>query len=234
MDELEELEARLAALKAERGYLLPHHGLMATFAPDLLEAYGAAYRAMTLTDRVLSPHEKEFVWLTILIATDEAEATHHVAKFYAAGGTDREVEAVVRLTALVRGAAAYRFVTDAWQRHLNTWDGAAAERAAGIAVAAEFGVAPGLVLLADAAMRVCLDDWDGLGRALVDLSAAGVEEAKIAEALSLTMFPGSVPRFVRAAGVWLTLIREGKVAASPRTRAWAALSGQGGYDEAAS
>jgi hypothetical protein len=46
------------------------------------------------------------------------------------------------------------------------------------------------------------------------------------------MFPGSIPRFVEACGVWRALIADGRVAASERYRAWAALTGQGGFDEA--
>ena len=86
-------DSRTRCLRSERGSLLPHHGLLAVAAPDLLEAYGASYPAMRLTERRLSPFEKEFVWLAILVATDEAEATHHLAKFSVAGGTSREIEA---------------------------------------------------------------------------------------------------------------------------------------------
>jgi hypothetical protein len=46
------------------------------------------------------------------------------------------------------------------------------------------------------------------------------------------MFPGSVPHYVEAAKVWMNLIREGQVQASPAFAAWARMSGQGGYDEA--
>jgi hypothetical protein len=46
------------------------------------------------------------------------------------------------------------------------------------------------------------------------------------------MFPGSVPYFVEAARIWLELIRTGRVKPSEALAAWAALDGQGGYDEA--
>ena len=58
----------LSGIRAKRGYLLPHHGLMAITAPALLDAYDAAYTQMTLNDRVLDHHDREFVWLAILIA----------------------------------------------------------------------------------------------------------------------------------------------------------------------
>ena len=57
-------------------------------------------------------------------------------------------------------------------------------------------------------------------------------EQKCEEAITLAMFPGSIPRFVEACGVWRALIADGRVAASERYRAWAALTGQGGFDEA--
>lgn len=231
MTQPDDLTARLHAIKAERGYLLPHHGLMAVSAPDMLEAYAATYRCMTLTDRVLSAFQKEFIWLAILIATDENEATHHIAKFYAAGGTDRQVSAVARLVAQIRGAGAFSFVSDYWQAHLPWWDGRAEQRAAREAIAAEYGVEPWLLALADMTARVCLDQHQALGWAIEDAYPAG--EDRIAEALMLTMFPASVPRYVRAAEVWLKLIRAGRVPASAPYLAWAQLTGQGGFDEAA-
>ena len=36
-----EVEASLAELKTKRGYLLPHHGLLAISSPALLTAYDA-------------------------------------------------------------------------------------------------------------------------------------------------------------------------------------------------
>lgn len=224
---------RLAAVRAERGYLLPHHGLLAVAAPDLLAAYAETYRAMTLRQRTLDDHAKEFVWLTILVATDEAEATHHLAKFAAAGGTAAGIEAAVRLTAIARGSEAYRFVDVAWQPHLPAWNGRRSQAEARADVARVLAVDPHLVVLADAATRVCLGQWRELGWAIEDAYAAGVAEAALAEALMLTMFPAGVPSFVKASAVWLDLIRAGTVAASPAFRAWAEIGGQGGYDEAA-
>ncbi len=55
---------------------------------------------------------------------------------------------------------------------------------------------------------------------------------ELAEAFSIAMFPGSVPNYVEAARVWRELIAADSVPASDVFRKWAALSGQGGYDEA--
>jgi alkylhydroperoxidase/carboxymuconolactone decarboxylase family protein YurZ len=226
-----EIAARLQAVRAKRGYLLPHHGLLAITSPAMLAAYDNAYTELALAPRILSGHDREFVWLAILIATDEALATHHIAKFFAAGGTMAEVEAVLRLTAWALGARAYGFVAAHWLPHLAGFDVAGAYAAA---LAANAGpVPPRLAIPAAASVHAARGDWLLLEHAIIEAYGQNVPEMELAEALSLVMFPGSVPRFVEAAGVWLRLIREGRVTPSPVFAAWAALEGQGGFDEAA-
>jgi alkylhydroperoxidase/carboxymuconolactone decarboxylase family protein YurZ len=214
-------------VRDKRGFLLPHHGLMALTAPALLEAYDAAYTALALDERVLSRHDREFVWLAILIATDEAIATHHIAKFREAGGTDGEVRAALAVAATACGFRAYRFVDTHWRAHLPTVD---LEAAWGQTLArAGEGAEPRLVELAAAAVHACRAEWTGLAWQIRAAYASSVPEADLAEALSLMMFPGSVPHFVEAARVWRELILAGEVAASAPFRAWAELSGQEGH-----
>lgn len=231
-DPLAELTGRLEGIKAERGYLLPHHGLLAVSAPDLLDAYAETYRAMTLSKRKLTDFQKEFLWLGILVATDEAEATHHLAKYEKAGGTSTGLEAAVRLTATLRGAQAYRFVEEAWRMHLPEWNSRRSQREARETIASSFGCDPALLVMADATIRICLDQFEELAWAIEDAYELGIEEDLLADAMILTLFPASVPNFVRASAVWLDLIRAGRVNASPRYRAWAEIGGQGGFDEA--
>lgn len=229
MTEDEEIEARLRAVRAKRGFLLPHHGLLAITSQKMLDAYDAAYTELALAPRVLSPHDREFVWLAILIATDEALATHHIAKFLAAGGTGAEVAVAIRLTAWALGARAYDFVQAHWVRHLPGLDIVASYRD-GLLRNAE-PVAPRIAIPAAASVHGARGDWWLLRQAILLAYAQAVPEQELAEAISLMMFPGSVPRFVEAAGVWLTLIREGQVTPSPIFAAWARLQGQGGFDE---
>lgn len=226
----EELARRLEAVRAKRGYLLPHHGLMAVAAPRLLEAYDRTYAALALDDRTLSRHDREYVWFAILIATDEAIATHHIPKFRDAGGTDAGIAQVLGVAAFALGVRAHRFVADHWLPHLPGFDPRAEYRAGLVRVAG--GGEMRLPLLAAAAVHVCEADWTALAWAIEDAYAAGVPEDDLAEALSLAMFPGSVPHFVEACRVWRELIAQGRVAAGPRYRVWAELSGQGGWDEA--
>ena len=221
---LTELEQSLQAVRAKRGYLLPHHGLLAMAFPDLLAGYDAAYSAMALADRVLSHHDREFVWLAVLGATDESVATHHIAKLRAAGGTDDTIGAAFAACAGALGAAAYDFAARDWSGALQPWDPKAAYLA-GVRRLAPLR----LVHLAQCAVHVCTARWRLLGWQLEAAYADGVPEDEIAEALTLAMFPGSVPRFVKACGVWQGLIVDGTLPASARYASWANLSGQTGF-----
>ncbi|WP_417718927.1 carboxymuconolactone decarboxylase family protein [Salipiger sp.] len=221
------LEDDLAALKAKRGYLLPHHGLLAMTAPNLLAGYDAAYTALALEDRVLSHHDRECVWLAILIATDEDIATHHIVKFHKAGGTAGEAAAMLRLTATVCGFRAYRFTQRHWAAHLPGVD-IPAEWGRTVTAAGQ-GADPALVHLAACAVQVCRGDQEGLRWQLRDAYAAGVDETALSEALSLTMFPASVPYFVTAAKIWREMIRAGELDATEPFLTWAHFPGQGGH-----
>jgi alkylhydroperoxidase/carboxymuconolactone decarboxylase family protein YurZ len=82
------------------------------------------------------------------------------------------------------------------------------------------------------AVHTCVGNWRALGWQIRAAYAAGTEEIMLAEALSLAMFPGSIPHYVRAADVWRQLILSKDVEASEPFQQWASLSGQGGFDEA--
>jgi alkylhydroperoxidase/carboxymuconolactone decarboxylase family protein YurZ len=219
-----ELERRLEAVRAKRGYLLPHHGLLALAFPDLLAGYDAAYSAMALADRILSHHDREFVWIAVLGATDEKLATHHIAKLRAAGGTGETLGQAFAACAGAIGAAAYDFAQRDWAAPLTPWQ----PKAAYIEGVRQLQPVR-LVHLAQCAVHVCRAQWRVLGWQLEAAYGDGVPEDEIAEALTLAMFPGSVPRFVTACGVWRGLIADGTLPASARYQTWARLSGQDGF-----
>jgi alkylhydroperoxidase/carboxymuconolactone decarboxylase family protein YurZ len=222
-------QARLAAVRAKRGYLLPHHGLLAVAAPDLLDAYDQAYTALALTPRRLTAHDKEFVWLAVLVATDEAIATHHIRKFRDAGGTADEIQAALRLAAVARAAPAFAFVDEHWAAAIPEFAREDAYRGAIADALGPFLLPPRLAEMTLAAVQTCRAAWWEVGVHIRAAYAAKVVEEELAEAIAITMFPGSVPYFVEACGVWQKLIASGAVAASPAFRAWAAID-QGGFD----
>jgi alkylhydroperoxidase/carboxymuconolactone decarboxylase family protein YurZ len=231
LPDAEEVARRLDAVRAKRGYLLAHHGLLAIAAPGLLAGYDAAYTALTLTPRSLHERPKEFVWLGVLVACDEAIATHHIAKFRAAGGTDAEIELAVRLAAFAAGAPRFAFAADHWQRHLPAYDRARAYRAALDALTAGAAVPRGWIEMAMVAIHTTRKGWWELAEHIRGAYAAGVKEDELAEALSYAMFPGSIPNFVDACAVWQGMIARGEVPASPAFALWgAAAAEQRGFD----
>ena len=225
-----DLAEYLLDIRNKRGYLLPHHGLMAVSMPKLLEAYDALYTELTLVDRVLTKHEHEYVWMAILIASKEAIGTHHIPRYTGAGGNAREFAEILAITSLAMGSSSYRFVREHWQEHLADVAPEDAYREAFRQAAGESDI--GVAHMAAAAVLTTLGDWDGLEWQLRAAYADGVDEKGLAEALSLTMFPGGVPNFVEGADVWRKLVVSGDVEASAEFRVWAELSGQGGYNEA--
>ena len=227
----EELADELAKIRAKRGYLLPHHGLMAVSMPDLLEAYDALYTRITLTPRTLNRHQHEFVWMAVLIARHEALGTHHIPRYLEAGGTNRELANVVAIAALSKGVGCYQFVDERWIPHLPEFDAEASYRSAFEQAAGDVPLP--LAHMAAAAVHLCTGNWGALAWQIKAAYAVQADEAGLAEALSLAMFPGSVPNFVNAAGVWRQLIVDGEVNATEVFGAWARLTGQGGFDEAA-
>jgi alkylhydroperoxidase/carboxymuconolactone decarboxylase family protein YurZ len=226
---VQSLERRLAAVQAKRGYLLPHHGLLAITSPSLLAAYDQAYTALALEMKTLSVRDRELVWLAVLIATDEVVASHHIPKFLQGGGTVAEFEAVLRLTAVLKGSTAFEFVHAHWEPHVPGFDTVRAYRTAVEASAAPLSARD--AWLCACSVHAACGRFEWLRQALMAAYARQVAEADLAEALSIMMFPGSVPHFVEAARTWLELIRDAHVQASPAFATWAALPGQGGYDE---
>jgi alkylhydroperoxidase/carboxymuconolactone decarboxylase family protein YurZ len=227
----DEVRARLEGLRAARGYLLPHHGALAASAPDLHDAYGAMYAALTLTERHLEPFEKEFVWLVLLVALREAIGTHHLDLFRKTGGTEEQAQTAFRLAGYAGAAEAFAFVQRHWQDWFPETDAHTAYLD-GVRRLQGGSVGPGVVDLALAAMHAALGQGWGVAAHIRSAYAAGVAEDKLVEALALIIWPAGVNRFVEACTIWHELMTSGHVVPSPRFRAWAEMPGQGAFSPA--
>ncbi|MFC0385531.1 carboxymuconolactone decarboxylase family protein [Muricoccus vinaceus] len=217
----------LLSLRDSRGYVLPHRGLMAAALPELHAAYGAMYRALTVQQGQMPPLERECVWLAILVSCDEPVGTHHLALFRQHGGDDQMAAALFRQTAWAIGAEAHAFLPRSWGPHFPGLDAAALFRDGAAALATD-GVLPDttarLLRLAVLAARGNL--W-ALGVELEAAYAAGLDERRMAEAVSLIIWPRGVNPFVRAADTWLALLRSGRVRPGAAFAAWAEAGEQG-------
>jgi len=220
----DEARAQLKNLKAKRGYLLPHHGLLALTAPKLLGAYDDTYTALTLDSRTLENRVKEIIWVAILVATNEGIAVHHLRRLTEAGGSEEEATVAIRLAAFGRTAPAFKFVEDHWQKNLTTYDRATAYTTALDALCVGQPLEAQVIEMTMAAVHTCLYQHWELALHIRRAYEIGVSELALAEAISLTMFPASVPYFVEACGVWRKLIKEGQIPASENLRAWAEIT----------
>jgi alkylhydroperoxidase/carboxymuconolactone decarboxylase family protein YurZ len=227
----DEVRQRLDAFRKHRGYLMAHQGVMAAALPELQDAYGPFYKVLTLDEHHLTALEREFVWLALLIAAREHIGTHHVDLFYQSGGTEAQAEAAFRIAAWTAGVSAYTFLDAHWQRYFPAVDAHRAYNDGARALLAECNdVTPAMAHLALATVHAARRDAWGTAAEIVACYAAGVAEPKLAEALSLALWPCGVNAFLAASEVWLALIRDGKVHPSAPFRAWAETPGQDGFD----
>ena len=230
---VEEVENALAAVRAKRGYLLPHHGLLAVSAPGLLAAYDATYTEMTLKPRAMTEREKEIVWMIVLVSTQEAIATHHIDRLIKGGGKIEDVSSALALSAWAEGADMHRFVGDHWGPHLADYEAVESYRSGLAKLLEGTGIERWIAEIGLAAAHQCHRRWEWVAEHIRGAYREGASEDALAEGLSLAMFPGGVPNFVDACDLWRELISKGEVEASPPYAAWARLTGQGGFDEAA-
>ena len=162
----------------------------------------------------------------------EGLATHHIQKFRDAGGSEANLQLAFRLAGGARSSDCFAFVANEWSGHFADFDREAAYREGLKDLTARAEIESGLVEMAMAAAHTCKRAWTELAWHIRGAYAERVDEYELAEAISYAMFPGSIPNFVDACGVWLQLIRDGEVSASEAFLAWAQLDGQGGFDEA--
>ncbi len=226
-DSDEDLRAKLERLAAARGFLLPHHGALAAGAPDLHDAYMTMYNALTVTPRVLTAHQRESVWLGILIAVEEHVGTHHLELFRQAGGTDAEAEALIAVTGQAATLGAFRFAARSFPDHLPALDPAEAYDRC---LDALRGPLPdGLAHLVLLSVQAARGDRAGIAHHLRAGYALDLREDAMVEALSYLIWPRGVNCFLDACEVWHGLMTAREVTPSDRFAVWRDLPGQGAF-----
>lgn len=217
----------LNEIREKRGYLLPHHGLLGLTDPALLAGYDQCYSALTLTKRYLEEKEKEFIWLGILAVTEEHIATQHLNKFFDAGGTSKEVECVVQLAAYARGVSSIFFADKHWKKIDKKIDSKNLYFN-GIKILNEKNVVDEvLVHLSLVAIHTSIRQHVPLFWHIKKLYNLNSKETHIAEALSYSMFTGSIPNFIEGCGIWRDMIVKKEVIASKEFYNWAMLDQEG-------
>lgn len=224
----EDVVARLDAFRTLRGYVNPQQGPMAAALPDVSDGYRVFYKTLVLDEKHLAPLEKEFVWLALLCLAGEMGA-HHLKLFLDHGGTDVQTEAAFRIAGWVAGVRSYEFASANWQKFFPLVNARQAYNKAGLTLMDGLeGVPLEWALLAMLSAHTGGKSKWGVQAALELCYAHEVPEVKMAEAMSVALWPCGANCFHDAAGVWLDLIRFGQVQASSPFRAWAELPDQDG------
>lgn len=222
----DDLRQRLERLRAARGFLLPHHGALAAGAPALHDAYLAMYRELTVAPRILSPLDRECVWLGILVTAREGIGTHHLELFRRHGGTTAMAESLITLAGIAPAFDALTFAADQWAAFLPGLSTAAYDRQ----VAAARGALPeGVAELAMLATHAARHAQGGVAHHLRRAHALGLDEAAMVEALSYIIWPCGVNAFLAACETWVGLMKSGAVTPSARFSVWAEMA-MGAYD----
>jgi hypothetical protein len=226
----EEVVARLEEFRARRGYVNPQQGPMACAMPSVSDGYRVLYKALVLDEKHLGALEKEFVWLSLLCVAREM-GTHHLKLFFDHGGTDGQAEAAFRIAGWVNACASYESVESRWQPFFPDLPATGAYRSGFAALARGLeGVPYDWACLAFLSGHTGGKSQWGVRAALQICYEQGIPEVRMAEAMSIAMWPCGANCFHDAAGVWLELIRQGGVQASPAFRAWASLPSQDGLE----
>ncbi len=218
---------RIEAVKEKRGYLLPHHGLLALTAPQLLEGYDACYTALTLGERFLDEIDKEFIWLGILAVKEEFLATQHVSKYLEAGGSPDRVPVSARMAAYAQGASAFEFAEKYWKAHVSSLDGRAEYLAGLKALVKSAQIDEGLLHMSMAAIHTSIRNWTQLEWHIDWAYQCEVPETHFSEALSYSMFTGSIPNFIEGCEVWRKMILDDLVDATEPFKHWASTDQDG-------
>jgi alkylhydroperoxidase/carboxymuconolactone decarboxylase family protein YurZ len=198
----------LADVRRKRGYLLSYHRLLHALHPELLAAYDAFYTRFTLDDEVLSPVEKETVWLALIAATRARVGTIHLKRAAAAGmGRDAIADALA-LAAVCESLDAFSFSRDAFpawvderrltRRYLKAFE------------AARGRTRPVLAEIAAAVAHAGRRNAEGQRLHLERAFQMGAKPAALGKALSFVLLHCGGPTMLDAMEVWLKMVKRGE------------------------
>ena len=221
------IKNKLEEVKNKRGYLLPHHGLLSITDPLLLSGYDQCYSALTLKKRHLNEKNKEFIWLGILAVTEEHIATQHVKKFLNAGGSSEAIQTIIQLASYAKGVSSIIFSHSYWKVIDNNIDQKKLYFN-GLNLLNKNKIITDILLnLSMLAIHTSIKNHLPLKWHIKELYSLKVKEVIIAEALSYSMFTGSIPNYIEGCSVWQEMIKEKEINASEEFIEWAFMDQSG-------
>lgn len=207
----------LDKVRRKRGYVLSYHRLLHDLDPQLLTTYDAFYTRLTLVERVLSPVEKETVWIALIAATRARVGTIHLKRAVKAGMGKDAIADAIALAAACEVLDALGFAESAFpewvsgdrlvKRYLKAFDAARGRTRPLVAEIA--------ALVAHAGQRRAT----GMRIHLVRAFKAGAKRAQVAEALSFVLLHCGGPTMLAAMDCWIETAKRDQVPAPFRGKA---------------
>jgi alkylhydroperoxidase/carboxymuconolactone decarboxylase family protein YurZ len=200
----------LNEVRRKRGYLLAYHRLLNEISPDLLAAYDAFYTQFTLAERVLTPVEKETVWIALCAATRAGPSGRiHLVRARKAGMSKDAIADALALAAACESWDAHRFSVSGFpdwtdeprlvKRYLRAFD------------AARGRTRPMLAEIAAVVAHAGRRCEGGMEIHLKRAFQRGARRRQVAEALSYALLHCGGPTMVQAMDCWLKMVKVGRV-----------------------
>jgi alkylhydroperoxidase/carboxymuconolactone decarboxylase family protein YurZ len=201
----------LDVMLAKRGYLLSYHRMLGASDPQLLAAYDALYTRLTLDQRVLTPVEKETVWLALIATTRERYAVFHIERAVKAGMSNDAINDSMAL-----GAACESFdALDFARREFAKWvpDNKAVKRYLRTFDAARGRIRPATAEIAAVVCHAAHRNASGMRVHLARAFEHGARREQLAEGLSYVLLHRGGPTMIDAVNCWENCAAELKIPA---------------------
>lgn len=192
----------LAAVRAKRGYVLTYHRLLNEVSPDLLAAYDDFYTKFTLTSRVLTPVEKETIWMALIAATRAKPSGRiHLPRARKAGMGPQAIADTFALAGACEGIDLFGFSADAF----GEWFTARQAKAAYLRSfeAARGRIPKALAHTAAAVAQAGRRNAAGMALHLVEAFRAGAKREQVAEGLCYVLMHCGGPTMLDAMDCWI-------------------------------
>lgn len=199
----------LRDVRRKRGYVLTYHRLMAELDPALLEAYDAFYSRMTLAARVLTPVEKETVWLALIVATRARIGTLHFRRAVKAGMSKQAIADAAAIGAACDSLDAAGFAEEAFAAFLPRSGGVKAYLRA--FEAARGRVCPAQAEVAAAVAQAGRRCGPGVRLHLKRAFERGAKREQVAEAMTFVLMHCGGPTMLDALDNWIKAAKAGRM-----------------------
>ena len=193
-------EKLLDAMLAKRGYLLSYHRMLAASDPQLLANYDALYTRLTLDQRVLTPVERETVWIALIATTRERYAVFHFDRATQAGMGEEVIADAVALAAACESYDALNFAQSAFAKW--TPESRAMKRYLRMFDAARGRIRPATAEICAVVCHAAHRNADGMRVHLARAFERGARREQIAEGLSYVLLHRGGPTMIDAVNCW--------------------------------